>query len=140
MWLQMYLGIRAGVRQLPHFTPPVAEWAHDRVGVADLLSVTRQRVERAHGRDTDTVGPRGRSHERRAVEEGQAIKEDYDPNESGRDEEIRVPAQPQVVQGHLLPKVVPDRRRESRSHTPYVFLMRPIRAQMWTVCFFRFTR
>ena len=42
---RMYLGIRAGVRQLPHFTPPVAEWAHDRVGVAHLLSVTRQRLE-----------------------------------------------------------------------------------------------
>lgn len=48
MCAQMYLGIRAGVRQLPHFTPPVAEWAHDRVCVADLLSVTQQRVEYTH--------------------------------------------------------------------------------------------
>ena len=56
----------------------------------------------------------GRSHERRAVEEGQAIKEDYDPDESGRDEQIRVPTQPQVVQGHLLPKVVPYTRKKSK--------------------------
>lgn len=42
---QMYLGIRAGVRELPHFTPPVAERAHDRVCLAHLLSVTQQRVE-----------------------------------------------------------------------------------------------
>lgn len=47
-------------------------------------------------------------HERRAVKEGEAIKEDYDPNDSRWDEKIRVPAQPQVVQGHLLPKVVPN--------------------------------
>lgn len=45
MHVQMYLGIRAGVRQLPHFTPAVTEGAHDRVCVADLLSVTQQRVE-----------------------------------------------------------------------------------------------
>lgn len=56
----------------------------------------------------------GRSHERRAVEEGQAIKEDDDPDDSGRDEKIRVPAQPQVVQGHLLPKVVPDMRDRAK--------------------------
>lgn len=108
-----YLGIRAGVGQLPHFAPPVAQRAHDRVRVADLLSATQQRVQ-CRGGDTDTAGWRGRSHERRAVEEGQAVKEDYDPNDSGWDEEIRVPAQPQVVQGHLLPKVVPYMRRRAK--------------------------
>lgn len=63
----------------------------------------------ARTHDTDTERSQGCSHEGRAVEEGQAIKEDYGPNDSGRDEQIGVPAQPQVVQGHLLPKVVPYR-------------------------------
>ena len=36
-------------------------------------------------------------HEGRAVEEGEAIKEDDGPDESRRDEQICVPAQPQVV-------------------------------------------
>lgn len=76
----------------------------------------------------------GGSHERRAVEEGQAIKEDYDPNESRKDEEIRVPAQPQVVQGHLLPKVVPDRRERGRKVTrcdaQYGFLVYPVSPQV----------
>lgn len=53
-------------------------------------------------------------HERRAVKEGQTIQEDYDPNHGGRDEEERVPAEPQVVQGHLLPKIVPGSSRQDR--------------------------
>lgn len=47
-------------------------------------------------------------HKGWAVEEGKAIEEDNDPNESGRDEQKCVPAQPQVVQSHFLPKVVPE--------------------------------
>lgn len=60
--------------------------------------------------DTDKVELWGNLHEGWAVEEGKAIEEDYDPNKSGRDEQICVPAQPQVIQGHLLTKVVPDMR------------------------------
>lgn len=136
----MYLGVRAGVGQIPHFTPPVAERAHDRVRVADLLSVTQQRVERRTGGHTHTAGSQGgRSHERRAVEESQAIKEDYDPDNGGRDEEISVPAQPQVVQRHLLPKVVPVMRKRgkvTRSQTVLhnIIIAHPIRSQRWTAC------
>ncbi len=67
--------------------------------------------------DTATVELLKNLHEGRAVEESKTIKEDYDPNESGRDEQICVPAQPQVVQGHLLAKVVPDMRTHTNTHT-----------------------
>lgn len=41
---------------------------------------------------------------------GNAIEEDDDPYDSRWDEEKCVPAQPQEVQGHLFPKVVPETR------------------------------
>lgn len=49
-------------------------------------------------------------HEGRGVEVAEAIEEDNDPYESRGDEEVCVPAQPQEVQSHLLPKVVPVQR------------------------------
>lgn len=58
-------------------------------------------------------------HERRAVKEGQAIKEDYDPDDGGWDEEERVPAKPQVVQGHLLPEIVPSNRTQERKRVEF---------------------
>lgn len=67
--------------------------------------------------DTDTEALWRNLHERWTVEEGKAIKKDYDPNESRWDEEICVPAQPQVVQGHLLPKVVPNMRAHTITQT-----------------------
>lgn len=35
------------------------------------------------------------------------MKEDYEPQQSSRDEQKRVPAQPQEIQSHLFSKVVP---------------------------------
>lgn len=58
-------------------------------------------------------------HERRAVEEGQAVKEDYDPDDGGWDEEERVPAEPQVVQGYLLPKIVPSNSTQERKRVEF---------------------
>ena len=55
-------------------------------------------------------------HEGWAVEEGKAIEEDNNPDDSRRDEQICVPAQPQVVQGNLLPKVVPDTHTNTQIH------------------------
>lgn len=52
----------------------------------------------------------GNLHEGWAVEEGKAIEEDDNPDDSRRDEQKCVPAQPQVVQGHLFPKVVPGKQ------------------------------
>lgn len=34
-----YLGVRAGVRKLPHFATFVTKWTHDRVGLTNLLSM-----------------------------------------------------------------------------------------------------
>lgn len=55
-------------------------------------------------------------HEGWAVEEGKAIEEDNNPDDSRRDEQICVPAQPQVVQGNLLPKVVPDTHTQTHKY------------------------
>lgn len=52
-------------------------------------------------------------HEWWGAEEAEAVEEDDGPYESWRDEEVCVPAQPQKVQGHLLPKVVPDVRTQN---------------------------
>lgn len=55
-------------------------------------------------------------HEGWAVEEGKAIEEDDNSDDSRWDEQICVPAQPQVVQGYLLPKVVPDAHEQTHTY------------------------
>lgn len=109
----VYLGVGAGIGELPHFAFPVAERTHGNVGLTDLLSAARWEARhlRACLAVWDAVWVAD-LHERRAVKESQAIKEDYDPNDGGRDEEERVPAEPQVIQGHLLPKIVPSSSRQ----------------------------
>jgi len=85
---------------------------------ASHTSFLQQKEHSSYGSvndNTDTVELCKHLHEGGAVEEGKAIKKDNDPDDSRRDEQICVPAQPEVVQGHLLPKVVPDMKTHSRS-------------------------
>lgn len=87
--------------------------------------------------DTDTEALWRNLHERWTVEEGKAIKKDYDPNESRWDEEICVPAQPQVVQGHLLPKVVPTvvHTEEEKDKIHEVYRFYATLYLMYCICF-----
>lgn len=55
-----------------------------------------------------------RSHEGGGAEITEAVEKDEDPNQSRRDEKVCVPSQPQEVQGDLLPKVVPEKKRTSQ--------------------------
>lgn len=48
------------------------------------------------------------SHERTGVEKGESIQEHYNTQDSSWNQQLCVPAQPQVVQSHLLSKVTPD--------------------------------
>lgn len=48
-------------------------------------------------------------HERISVEEGKSIQEDDDSQDGSWDQQLGVPAQPQVVQSHLLSKIRPVR-------------------------------
>lgn len=45
------------------------------------------------------------SHEGIGVEKGKSIKEDYDTKSSRWNQQLSIPAQPQIVQCHLLSKI-----------------------------------
>lgn len=45
------------------------------------------------------------SHEGICVEKGQSIKKDYNTKSSGWNQQLSIPAQPQIVQCHLLSKI-----------------------------------
>lgn len=51
------------------------------------------------------------SHEGAGVKESQCIQEHNHTQNGCRDQQDGVPAQPQVIQSHLLSKVTPDRYR-----------------------------
>lgn len=57
------------------------------------------------------------SHERVGVEKGKSIQEHYYTQNSSWDQQLCVPAQPQVVQSHLLSKVTPEVKKHSQTNT-----------------------
>lgn len=56
------------------------------------------------------------SHEGICVEKGQSIKKDHDTKSSGWNQQLSIPAQPQIVQCHLLSKIWPAVRRSTDKH------------------------
>lgn len=56
------------------------------------------------------------SHERVGVKEGESIQEHYNTQSSSWNQQLGVPAQPQVVQSHFFSKVTPAERKHTGGH------------------------